>query len=114
MFLEYAKLGDLKSWLERLGSSQNHLPPAALWRLFDCLVKACNAMEYAPFSALPSLRNGPPLAEEIRFGALDGKQPGWEGVVHFDLDPKNSMLQLSRSFVLCFSSLNSSPNVQNI
>lgn len=104
--MEFAKLGDLNTWLKKLAGADSHLPPEALWRIFNCLVKACNAMAWPPFLRSPGLRYGNPLLEDIpddRPG-VPGEIPnppiiGFEGLVHFDLDPKNSMLHLPRSFI---------------
>jgi hypothetical protein len=100
--MEYARLGDLNTWLKRLAGADNHLPPEALWRIFDCLVKACKAMEWPPYLRSPGMRSGRYLTEDILYnrpgvpGAVpepdDDQHPtiGLAGYVHFDLDPKNS------------------------
>lgn len=92
--MEFAKLGDLHHVLEKLATAGRNLPPEALWLIFDCLVKACIAMEYPPrctpaAGILP--RAGDFLPEIVPPGGLAGPVAGFRGVVHFDLDPKNSM-----------------------
>lgn len=93
--MEFAKLGDLERCLQRLASADRHLPPEALWLVFDCLVKACIAMEYPPrlvTAGAPLLRAGDFLPEVVPPGGQAAPVNGFRGVVHFDLDPKNSML----------------------
>lgn len=100
LFMEFARMGDLRNWIEKLAGEDNHLPPQVLWRIFDCLVKACNAMEYPPHLRSQGPRDGPPLPEDIPQGppgAQPTAQPGYTGLVHFDLDPKNSMCPSSSS-----------------
>lgn len=93
--MEFAKLGDLQGVLERLAIADRHLPPEALWLVFDCLVKACIAMEY-PTRLVPAAGPEPPdgdlLPEVVPPGGLAGQATGFRGYVHFDLDPNNSML----------------------
>ncbi|POS81279.1 hypothetical protein DHEL01_v200329 [Diaporthe helianthi] len=97
LFMEFAKMGDLRNLMQKLGGADNHFPPEVLWRIFDCLVKACKAMEYPPFLRTPGFRNGLPLQEDIPVaqgppGAQPTAQPGYLGKVHFDLDPQNIFL----------------------
>ena len=94
LFMEYAKQGDMRNMLNKLANAGRHLPPEALWRIFDCLVKGCIAMEYPPRLVPPGYavtRNERPLPEVIPPGGQAGPVRGYRGVVHFDLDPKNSM-----------------------
>ncbi|KAL1856314.1 hypothetical protein Daus18300_010799 [Diaporthe australafricana] len=96
--MEYCKFGDLERQLFKAARFNNGvyqwLPSPVLWRFFDCLVKACIAMEipprYDPMNAVPHPQfglapppiNGPAdLPEVISAGAAAAR----EGIVHFDL-----------------------------
>lgn len=93
LFMEYAKHGDMREMLHKLADADRHLPPEALWRIFDCLVKGCITMEYPPRytpAGPPLPNNGDPLPEVIPPGGQAAPALGFHGYVHFDLDPKNS------------------------
>lgn len=99
LFMHYAKLGDMNQCIQKAAKSSRYLPPGALWVVFDCLVKACIDMEYPPIyvdaaggglQALPY--EGGFLPEVIPPNGLARAEPGFRGTVHFDLDPRNSML----------------------
>lgn len=93
--MEYSKLGDMRQCLDRLTREYRDLPPVALWRVFDCLVKACIAMEYPPrfTQAGPPLpTKGDLLLEAVPAGGAAAAATGFRGNVHFDLDPKNGTL----------------------
>ncbi|KAI7780757.1 hypothetical protein LA080_015548 [Diaporthe eres] len=95
LFMEFAKLGDLEHSLQRLARADRHMPPEALWLIFDCLVKACIAMEYPPRlvpAAAPLTKAGDFLPEVVPPGGQAAPVNGFRGVVHFDLDPKNIFL----------------------
>lgn len=108
LFMEYSKLGDMRHCLNRLTREDRDLPPQALWRVFDCLVKACIAMEYPPrlTQAGPPLPSkGDFLAEVVPAGGAAAAATGFRGNVHFDLDPKNGALCPLPSifpFLLCW------------
>ncbi|KAL1856316.1 hypothetical protein Daus18300_010801 [Diaporthe australafricana] len=98
LFMEFGKLGDLHKWMHKLSNGNDHLPVAALWQIFDCLVKACMAMDYAPRMVPgPSIPpgaafaplNGGYLPETVPPGGHAAPLPGFVGTVHFDLDPRN-------------------------
>lgn len=100
LFMEFARLGDLENWVHKLGRQNSSLPTEALWRIFDCLVKACIAMEYPPRhvprpgqpvgTVAPT--SGGDLPEVVPPGGQNFPATGFHGTVHFDMDPKNSML----------------------
>ncbi|KAG6354492.1 hypothetical protein INS49_004509 [Diaporthe citri] len=71
------------------GGTERYLPESVLWRFFDCLVKACMAVEEPPRlnpanGAVPVSTQGGHLPEILTPG-----NPGREGIVHIDLDPTN-------------------------
>lgn len=88
--MEYCKFGNLESQLQRAArdmpnGTERYLEDPVLWRFFDCLVKACMAMEEPPrlnpaLGAVPAPTRGGYMAEVITAG-----NPGREGIVHFDL-----------------------------
>lgn len=99
LFMHYAKLGDMRQCIQKAANSSRYLPPGALWVVFDCLVKACMDMEYPPRFNIPGGGGLQPLPhagdflpEVIPPNGLTTAQPGFRGTVHFDLDPRNSML----------------------
>lgn len=99
--MEFSKLGDMRHAIQRLEAANRHLPSEALWLIFDCLVKACIAMEYPPryVTAGPILDpDGDYLPEVIPPGGQAAPANGFRGVVHFDLDPQNSRLHYSLLF----------------
>lgn len=108
LFMEYSKLGDMRQCLDRLTREYRVMPVGALWRVFDCLVKACIAMEYPPrlTQAGPPLpTKGDPLSEVVPAGGAAAAATGFQGYVHFDLDPKNGTLCHLPSifpFLLCW------------
>lgn len=88
--MEYCKFGNLESQLQRAArdrpnGTERYLQDPTLWRFFDCLVKACMAMEEPPrlnptHGAFPAPTRGDYMAEVLTAG-----NPGREGIVHFDL-----------------------------
>lgn len=88
--MEYCKFGDLLGQLRKAArdmpnGTERYLPESVLWLLFDCLVKACMAMEQPPMQnpasgPLPANAQGGFLPEVLTPGNL-----GSEGIVHMDL-----------------------------
>lgn len=104
--MEFSRLGDMRHAIQRLAGMDRHLPPEALWLIFDCLVKACIAMEYIPrFVPVPNAGHGGDfLPEVIPPGGEAAPLNGFRGAVHFDFDPKNGRLGrflVIPSFRLC-------------
>lgn len=95
ILMDYCKLGTLESQLIKAAvdmpnGTERYLPDSVLWRIFDCLVKACMAMECPPRFAPGNAAAGaqPPLP--ISGGYLpevvapgNGRQA--RGIVHFDM-----------------------------
>lgn len=87
--METCKFGNLEAQLQRAAKdmpngSERYLEEPVLWRFFDCLVKACMAMEEPPRfnpanGAVPLSTQGGYLPETITPG-----NPGREGIVHID------------------------------
>lgn len=88
--MEHCKFGNLEAQLSRAArdmpdGTERYLPESVLWRFFDCLVKACMAMEEPPRlnpanGAVPVSAQGGHLPEVLTAG-----NPGREGLVHIDL-----------------------------
>lgn len=110
ILMEYCKFGNLESQLMKAAvdmppdNTERWLPESVLWRIFDCLVKACMAMEcpprYVPANPAPAAApaaaapvagpapaplptSGPYLPEVVAPGI--GQIAGHRGLVHFDL-----------------------------
>lgn len=88
--MDYCKFGNLEAQLQRAArdmpnGTERYLQDPILWRFFDCLVKACMAMEEPPrlnpaHGEVPRPTQGGYMAEVLTAG-----NPGREGIVHFDL-----------------------------
>lgn len=113
ILMDYCKFGNLESQLMKAAvdmppnNTERWLPESVLWRIFDCLVKACMAMQcpprYVPANpagAAPAAApaagpaplgpapaplpvSGPNLPEVIAPGV--GQIAGHFGLVHFDI-----------------------------
>lgn len=87
--MEHCKFGNLEGQLFKAardmpGGTERYLPESILWRFFDCMVKACMAMEEPPRlnplnGVIPVNAQGPYLPEVLTPG-----NPGREGIVHID------------------------------
>lgn len=88
--MEHCKFGNLEAQLFKTAKdmpngTERYFPESILWRFFDCLVKACMAMEEPPRlnpanGAVPVATQGLHLPEVLTAG-----NPGREGIVHIDL-----------------------------
>lgn len=105
ILMEYCKFGNLDSQLMKAAvdmppnNTERWLPESVLWRIFDCLVKACMAMQcpprYVPANPPPAAAPvaGPAPAPQPTSGAYlpevvapgTGQIAGHHGLVHFDL-----------------------------
>ncbi|KAI3392688.1 hypothetical protein diail_5288 [Diaporthe ilicicola] len=103
--MEYCKFGDLERQLFKAAKYANgqeqYLPSSVLWRFFDCLVKACMAMQcpprqnpanYVPYLAFPGLLGPAPISGADLPEVTTVAPAGNEGIVHFDLNPSNIFL----------------------
>ncbi|KAK3682200.1 hypothetical protein B0T22DRAFT_521278 [Podospora appendiculata] len=76
------------------GFQTNFIPDRILWHIFDCLVKACIAMEYPPRTrhatqwAASGGDHGLPFSETLPNRVGGNERPGSE-IVHFDIDSAN-------------------------
>ncbi|POS81278.1 hypothetical protein DHEL01_v200328 [Diaporthe helianthi] len=115
ILMDHCRFGTLHDQLLKAAVDQdpNHterwLPEPVLWRIFDCLVKACMAMQcpprYVPANAPqpPAAAPGaaaaqPPWPTSLSAGWLpevvapgNGANAGHYGIVHGDLDPTNGL-----------------------
>lgn len=97
---EYMPRGDLHDWITRMVTERVVLSDRQLWLIFDCLFKACLAMAY-PFGNVPLGKDPwsdyiPQQTETVPEGSALPSMP----MVHFDLDPRNSMMsQLTPNFL---------------
>ena len=111
MFLEYLELGDLDKWLKKASEEGKRWPSLLLWNIFHCcayshhhstrtcekrliwtkVFKACVGMRYPPIERLPDdeSRAEKTLLEER--GPAEEKDMDVNQLVHFDIDPRNSM-----------------------
>lgn len=110
ILMEYCKFGNLESQLMKAAvdtppnNTERWLPESVLWRIFDCLVKACMAMQCppryvpanpppAPAAAAAAPVAGPAPAPLPTSGAYlpevvapgIGQIAGHHSLVHFDL-----------------------------
>lgn len=121
ILMDYCKFGNLDSHLMKAAvdmppnNTERWLPESVLWRIFDCLVKGCMAMQCppryvpgnvvpapAPVAGAPVIAPAPapaaaPAAAAIPLTALgaadlpevvapgNGRNAGHLGLVHFDL-----------------------------
>lgn len=107
ILMEYCRFNNLASHLMRAAvdmppnGTERWLPDSVLWRIFDCLVKGCMAMQCpprlvpgnvnlapapppgAPPLVIPLSTNGALLPEVIAPGV--GNAEGHRGLVHLDL-----------------------------
>lgn len=110
ILMDYCKFGNLESQLMKAAvdqppnNTERWLPESVLWRIFDCLVKACMAMQcpprYVPANPAPAgaappaapaagpapaplPTSGANLPEVIAPG--NGQIAGHLGFVHFDI-----------------------------
>ncbi|KAK4148579.1 kinase-like domain-containing protein [Chaetomidium leptoderma] len=113
MFLEYLPRGSLHKLICAARDNNSPFPNRVVWSIFECLIKACVAMEYPPSSdgtlqckrdaagniAVPVSERIPPdlqtrYDQAVNDGTWkdEGETPGGEGLVHFDIDPQNCLL----------------------
>lgn len=117
ILMDYCKFGNLESQLMKAAvdmapnNTERWLPESVLWRMFDCLVKGCMAMQCppryvpgnvvpapAPAAGAPVIAPAPaPAAAPVPLTALgaadlpevvapgNGRNAGHLGLVHFDL-----------------------------
>ncbi|KAJ0120639.1 hypothetical protein J7T55_015369 [Diaporthe amygdali] len=88
--MEYCKFGNLEAQLRKAArdmpnNTERYLPESVLWRFFDCLTKACMAMEEPPRlnpanGAVPAPTQGGYLPEVLTPGNV-----GRQGIAHMDL-----------------------------
>ncbi|KAI1388252.1 kinase-like protein [Hypoxylon trugodes] len=106
MLLEFAPNGDLEHFIYRLNDSGEKVPNRVLWSFWQCLVKACVAMEYPPRKFHPRRREA--NSDFTPVNTVDGSKVGgkdlfeevppakrrWAGknMVHFDIDPRNILV----------------------
>ncbi|RYO79642.1 hypothetical protein DL766_010595 [Monosporascus sp. MC13-8B] len=103
--LEYMKSGDLANMLYRLNEQDEKAPNRVLWSFFLCLIRGCIGMAWYPRRFHPQRGNNPdqdlieqiPVAGSVEEGCM-------KRMVHFDIDPKNSMVcfRSSRRWLLTF------------
>lgn len=103
--MEYLKFGDLSKWMGKV-SHQNISDSDAIfseevaWTVFECLWRGCVALAYPTGfyqGKDPSTTQIPPIAESTERSAVRGGNP----LVHFDLDPSNSMIMVSTLYCPC-------------
>ena len=104
LLMDWCRFGTLQAQLLRAAvdmppnNTERWLPEPVLWRIFDCLIKACMAMECPPryvpgnappavpgaaAAALPLATSGGYLPEVVAPG--NGPNAGHYGIVHGDL-----------------------------
>ncbi|KAG6361235.1 hypothetical protein INS49_009459 [Diaporthe citri] len=104
--MEYCKLGNLEGHLRRAARdtpaqnpggrrTERYLPEAIIWRFFDCLVKACIAMQepplqstvlFPPVGPLTAVTAGTGYLPEVVTWATLAGNSGFEGIAHMDLE----------------------------
>lgn len=96
MFMEFLKHGDMWSLIAKLAKTKVKIHNRQLLRIFNCLARACIAMDFPPrrrfglrdredwsineYEARLDIEEGVPLGPNRNRGF---------GLVHFDLDPQN-------------------------
>lgn len=96
LFMEYMKHGDMWSLIAKVAREKVKVPNRQLLRIFNCLARACIAMDFPPrrqfglrgrelwsmneYEARLDVEEGIPLGPNSNRGF---------GLVHFDLDPQN-------------------------
>lgn len=119
LWMRFARYKELDSWIRRVHAAGSSFPRPVLWRIFKCrepprnpmdtvslsspadvgvcvtVVDACVAMACPPryrgpmpAAAVPV--QGPDLPEALPPGVIS-TAPGYLNLVHFDLDPQNSL-----------------------
>lgn len=120
--MDFCKFGTLHAQLVKAAAdmppnrTERWFPESILWRIFDCLIKACMAMEcpprYVPANAPPA--QGPAAAPVVG-GYLpevvapgNGANAGHYGIVHGDLVGKILVTLGSQSTILASSNFRES------
>ncbi|KAF3070410.1 putative serine threonine protein kinase protein [Daldinia childiae] len=116
LLLEFMQLGDLAHAISKIHRMSENIPNRVLWSFWNCLVKACIAMDYPPRKFHPRRRGRPQdhadddeiddlvrrqehgedvvvgktlgndLFEEI---PVEGRRWARKNLIHFDIDPSN-------------------------
>lgn len=104
--MEYCKFGNLEAQLRKAArdmpnNTERYLPEPVLWRFFDCLTKACMAMEEPPRlnpanGAVPAPTQGGYLPEVLTPGNV-----GRQGIAHMDLVSHRTRLYPHRQIQRC-------------
>lgn len=99
LFLEYLKHGDMRSLIAKVAREKVKVPNRQLLRVFNCLARACIAMEFPPRRkfgyrgredwTMNEYESRMDVEEGIPLGANSNR--GF-GLVHFDLDPTNVLV----------------------
>lgn len=89
--LEYMRYGDLAKWIHKMAKSHQRFSEKVLWQMFQCFWRACIAMAY-PGRFNPDGLDARNEQVPIRPESLPRKNRAiTDPLVHFDLDPSNSM-----------------------
>ncbi|KAK6955415.1 hypothetical protein Daesc_003052 [Daldinia eschscholtzii] len=119
LLLEFMELGDLAHVITKITRLNDWPPNRVFWSFWNCLVKACIAMEYPPRKFHPRRRRRPEdhataaeidelarrkaAGEDVVVGRVSGKdleeeipvsRRRWAGkrMVHLDIDPRNILI----------------------
>lgn len=100
--MEYLKFGDLGKWIGKMSEQNNYdsdseFSERVAWIIFECLWRGCVALSYPTGfyqGQDPMDTQIPQMTESIEESAVGPDDP----LVHFDLDPQNSMTP----FPCCF------------
>lgn len=93
--MEFLKFGDLGKWVGKMTRMNNtqrteNFPEKVAWIIFECLWRGCVAMAHPGgfYQGMdPSTTQIPPIDESVGRSLVDGRNP----MVHFDINPQNSM-----------------------
>lgn len=102
--MEFLRFGDLSKWITKMTQQNDYdaesiFPEEVAWTIFECLWRGCVALTYPkgfhqgkdPFTV-----QIPQMTESNDVSAVDANDP----LVHFDLDPQNSMILLLCCFFI--------------
>lgn len=100
--MEYLKFGDLSKWIGKMAEQNNYdsestFSERVAWIVFECLWRGCVALSYPTGfyqGKDPMATQIPQMTESVEDSAVGSGNP----LVHFDLDPQNSMTP----FPCCF------------